>query len=341
VQTWRKVDESNARCSSRCPGFQDQLLAIQQYLPRWRRLEDDLRTLLASGFDLERDRLSKKGHPVAPYTPKVATIPTQLAIQHDSPATVAVYREPQENPSPKVPVVGRIGNEAATLPEHPRSLTSETKQSTQARDSRPIVDLLRSVLRKSPKKFKDLYPIIAERYPEHCPAQGTKVNLASMAWLNRLQNDLRQIAINLDGVWQLTEDAGSSSQPAVLQTSRSAQKLRHTIRKSDSAASTEKRKRQKFPYPEVANLWNEGKTISEIAHAIGRIDINNPRDPYHSLRNFLRIMHKFGYVDETGRRVKLPHRVAQRTIDRATAAGQQGGAHRRTKSGSHEGGENP
>ena len=34
VQTWRKVDESNAHRSSRCPGFQDQLPAIQQYLPR-------------------------------------------------------------------------------------------------------------------------------------------------------------------------------------------------------------------------------------------------------------------------------------------------------------------
>ena len=33
VQTWRKVDESNAHRSSRCHGFQDQLPAIQQYLP--------------------------------------------------------------------------------------------------------------------------------------------------------------------------------------------------------------------------------------------------------------------------------------------------------------------
>jgi hypothetical protein len=33
VQTWRKADQSNAHRSSRCPGFQDQLPAIQQYLP--------------------------------------------------------------------------------------------------------------------------------------------------------------------------------------------------------------------------------------------------------------------------------------------------------------------
>jgi hypothetical protein len=34
VQSWRKVDESNAHGSSPCPGFRDQLPAIQQYLPR-------------------------------------------------------------------------------------------------------------------------------------------------------------------------------------------------------------------------------------------------------------------------------------------------------------------
>src|SRR5947208_17093240 len=33
VQTWRKVDESNAHRSSRCPGFQDQLPTNQRYLP--------------------------------------------------------------------------------------------------------------------------------------------------------------------------------------------------------------------------------------------------------------------------------------------------------------------
>ena len=40
VQTWRKADESNAHRSSRCPGFQDQLPAIQQYLPHWRRVRE-------------------------------------------------------------------------------------------------------------------------------------------------------------------------------------------------------------------------------------------------------------------------------------------------------------
>ena len=33
VQIWRKADESNAHRSSRCPGFQDRLPAIQRCLP--------------------------------------------------------------------------------------------------------------------------------------------------------------------------------------------------------------------------------------------------------------------------------------------------------------------
>src|SRR5215469_13844548 len=40
VQTWRKVDESNVRRSTRRPGFQDQLPTIQQCLPRWRRVRE-------------------------------------------------------------------------------------------------------------------------------------------------------------------------------------------------------------------------------------------------------------------------------------------------------------
>ena len=40
VQAWRKVDESNARRSSRRSGFQGQLPTIQQYLPRCRRVRE-------------------------------------------------------------------------------------------------------------------------------------------------------------------------------------------------------------------------------------------------------------------------------------------------------------
>ncbi len=72
--------------------------------------------------------------------------------------------------------------------------------------------------------------------------------------------------------------------------------------------------RWRFPYREVAKLWHEGKTISEIAHAIGRFE-DNKKDPCHSLRNFLRVMHQHGYVDASGQRVKLPYRVQQKAAD--------------------------
>ena len=71
---------------------------------------------------------------------------------------------------------------------------------------------------------------------------------------------------------------------------------------------------RRFPYGEVAKLWQEGKLISEIAHAIGRFE-ENKKDPCHSLRNFLRVMHQKGYVDASGQRVKLPYRVQHRIVD--------------------------
>jgi hypothetical protein len=49
-----------------------------------------------------------------------------------------------------------------------------------------------------------------------------------MAWLNQLQHDLQQIAINRDGVWHLTGDAGS--QATILPTNRSAGEVRQSAR---------------------------------------------------------------------------------------------------------------
>lgn len=62
---------------------------------------------------------------------------------------------------------------------------------------------------------------------------------------------------------------------------------------------------RKFPYLEVAMLWNEGRTLSEIAKAIGRLD--DSKDKTHTLRAFITKMHK-GYVDADGRVVRLPYR---------------------------------
>lgn len=75
-----------------------------------------------------------------------------------------------------------------------------------------------------------------------------------------------------------------------------------------------------FPYEKVAKMWAQNKPISVIAHAIGRVDKNNPKDPFHSLRNFLHRMHK-GYTDRTGRIVRLPHRVSAKRVRACKRAG--------------------
>jgi hypothetical protein len=88
--------------------------------------------------------------------------------------------------------------------------------------------------------------------------------------------------------------------------------------RSDSGKATQcatgGAQRRTFPYGEVAKLWHEGKTIPEIAQAIGRFE-ENKKDPCHSLRNFLRVMHQKGYADSSGQRVQLPYRVQQRIVD--------------------------
>jgi RNA polymerase sigma-70 factor (ECF subfamily) len=80
-------------------------------------------------------------------------------------------------------------------------------------------------------------------------------------------------------------------------------------------------KRGNLPHTIVERMWSEGKMISEIAHAIGRVDAN-PKDPYHSLRNLLCRMHK-GYQNDNGEIVKLPYRVTETTVWRATKAGKR------------------
>ena len=81
------------------------------------------------------------------------------------------------------------------------------------------------------------------------------------------------------------------------------------------------RQYRKFPYDKVARLWGAGKSISQIGHAIKRVDKGSPTgDLYHSLRNFLYRMHR-GYKNKSGRTVRLPYRVSQRTIRAARKAG--------------------
>jgi hypothetical protein len=80
-----------------------------------------------------------------------------------------------------------------------------------------------------------------------------------------------------------------------------------------------KKAKTPFPYARVARLWNSGHTIAEIAKRIGRVE-KGKDDPYHSLRNFLRIMHR-GYRDREGNVVKLPYRVPKSTVRASVKAG--------------------
>ena len=62
-------------------------------------------------------------------------------------------------------------------------------------------------------------------------------------------------------------------------------------------------------------MWEQQKkTIAQIAHAIGRVDKNNPQDPYHSLRNFMHRMRRWGYRNDDGKLVKLSRRVGNSTV---------------------------
>jgi len=83
---------------------------------------------------------------------------------------------------------------------------------------------------------------------------------------------------------------------------------------------TKKRAYRPFPYTRIAKMRSDGKTIAQIARAIGRFDEKNPTRSLHDLRDCLRRMHR-GYVDARGRLVKLPHRVSPATVRACRKAG--------------------
>jgi len=88
-----------------------------------------------------------------------------------------------------------------------------------------------------------------------------------------------------------------------------------------------------YPYVRIARMWEQqDKTIAQIAHAIGRIDKNNPQDPYHSVRNAMYRMRRWGYINEYGKRVKLgSYRVDKSTRKASRVAGLRGGHIRHRK----------
>lgn len=98
--------------------------------------------------------------------------------------------------------------------------------------------------------------------------------------------------------------------------------VNHTVKSAVRQAKHRRKQRHPFPYARVAKMWDAGKSIATIAHTLGRVDKDNPKDPYHSLRNFLCRMHK-GYRNGNGNLVKLPHRVSRSTVKAAQRAGKR------------------
>ena len=96
--------------------------------------------------------------------------------------------------------------------------------------------------------------------------------------------------------------------------------------KPKKGARSAKRKRatsRPFPYAKVAEMWEQEKTIPEIAKAIRRVGEGD--DKFHALRIFLTKMHK-GYRDAEGKILKLPYRVSATTVKLATKAGRKASA---------------
>jgi hypothetical protein len=97
-------------------------------------------------------------------------------------------------------------------------------------------------------------------------------------------------------------------------------KASKTPKKSARPAKRMRVTSRPFPYAKVAKLWAQEKTIPQIAEKINRVGKGD--DPYHSLRVALTRMHK-GYEDNSGKIVKLPHRISRKALSAATKAGKR------------------
>jgi hypothetical protein len=68
--------------------------------------------------------------------------------------------------------------------------------------------LLRELL-ETPKRIKDLYPIVLQRQPEDCPpipcTHRKGVKSKSMEWQHEIQRELQTMAFNRDGFWHLAQ----------------------------------------------------------------------------------------------------------------------------------------
>jgi hypothetical protein len=98
-------------------------------------------------------------------------------------------------------------------------------------------------------------------------------------------------------------------------------KMHSAVKTAMRETKHRRKQRRPFPYARLAKMWAAGKSIATIARALGRIDKHNPKDPYHSLRNFMYQLRKHAYRDENGALLKLPYHVGTSTRKAAQRAG--------------------
>jgi hypothetical protein len=79
-----------------------------------------------------------------------------------------------------------------------------------------------------------------------------------------------------------------------------------TKAKSKKASSNGKAKHP-FPYQKVADMWSEGKTLTEIAKAVGKYAEGDP-NPLNPISPFVYKMHTRGWKDAEGKLHHLPYR---------------------------------
>lgn len=210
----------------------------------WRALEDDLRTLIASGFDAEIVKLLTEEAPLAALcqvgadsesagsahcegsTPRTSYLAKPLLTGSDcQPPSAAGGESIEIREQPQFPMTGACSNNGrphdviGSGPDdtnRPLQLDTSTAPLPSPFDgnesNKPSVkftELIRDLLRGAPKRFKELYPMIAERQPKDRPVHGNKVSLASMGWLQEIRSNLQEVAVNRDGLWHLKEEIPS------------------------------------------------------------------------------------------------------------------------------------
>jgi hypothetical protein len=112
----------------------------------------------------------------------------------------------------------------------------------------------------------------------------------------------------------------AAKSPAQKEARKAVQKV---TRKKATKHAAKKMKRREFPYQQVLKMWQAGKTLEAIARATGRYQ-PKADDPLRSFRVSLTRFHKGANLN--GRLVKLPYRVSQQAVKRATKAGKKASA---------------